>query len=87
MLAPLQDKHKGVTVASFDTTADELETLTAELGVKGLPQFRFYKASWLVLVEGWLHGVQARRARCSGMHLAWARRISWPGQNCAPSCA
>lgn len=57
----LQDKHKGVTVASFDTTADELETLTAELGVKGLPQFRFYKASWLVLVEGWLHGVQARR--------------------------
>jgi thiol-disulfide isomerase/thioredoxin len=47
MIAPhveeLADKHKGVTVASFDTTADELETLTAELGVKGLPQFRFYK--------------------------------------------
>jgi len=45
-----QDKHKGITVASFDTTADELETLTAELGVKGLPQFRFYKASAFGLV-------------------------------------
>lgn len=31
-------------MASFDTTAPELENLTAELGVKGLPQFRFYQA-------------------------------------------
>lgn len=44
---PLQEKHKGVTVASFDTTEEELESLTAELGVKGLPQFRFYKVGGL----------------------------------------
>jgi hypothetical protein len=31
-----------VTVASFDTTEEQLEGLAAELAVKGLPQFRFY---------------------------------------------
>ena len=39
----LQEKHRGVTVASFDTTEEALENLAAEIGVKGLPQFRFYK--------------------------------------------
>ncbi|GAB4816590.1 hypothetical protein N2152v2_003636 [Parachlorella kessleri] len=47
MIAPfvddLQDKYPGVTVASFDTTEEKLENFTADLGVKGLPQFRFYK--------------------------------------------
>lgn len=38
-----QEKHRGVTVASFDTTEESLENLAAEIGVKGLPQFRFYK--------------------------------------------
>lgn len=33
-------------MASFDTTAAELEALTAELGVKALPQFRFYQVGW-----------------------------------------
>lgn len=32
-----------MTVASFDTTEEALENLSAELGVKGLPQFRFYQ--------------------------------------------
>ena len=41
--ARLQAKYPGVTVASFDTTEESLENLAAELGVKGLPQFRFYK--------------------------------------------
>ncbi|KAL4424932.1 hypothetical protein ABPG77_009661 [Micractinium sp. CCAP 211/92] len=47
MIAPkvedLQSQYPGITVASFDTTAAELEALTAELGVKALPQFRFYQ--------------------------------------------
>ncbi|KAL4434271.1 hypothetical protein ABPG75_000712 [Micractinium tetrahymenae] len=47
MIAPkvedLQSQYPGITVASFDTTAAELETLTADLGVKALPQFRFYQ--------------------------------------------
>ena len=46
MIAPHVDdlaaRHPGVTVASLDTTEGALEALTAELGVKGLPQFRFY---------------------------------------------
>jgi peroxiredoxin (alkyl hydroperoxide reductase subunit C) len=32
----------GVTVAAVDTTEEKLEGLAAELGVKGLPAFRFY---------------------------------------------
>ncbi|EFN51644.1 hypothetical protein CHLNCDRAFT_139828 [Chlorella variabilis] len=42
-------KYPGVTVASFDTTAEELENLAAEMGVKGLPQFRFYNGGKEVL--------------------------------------
>lgn len=38
-----QESNPGVTVASFDTTEEKLEALAADLGVKGLPQFRFYK--------------------------------------------
>lgn len=34
-------------MASFDTTAEELENLAAEMGVKGLPQFRFYNVRHL----------------------------------------
>lgn len=34
--------HPGVTLASFDTTDERLEALAADLGVKGLPAFRFY---------------------------------------------
>ncbi|KAL4860147.1 Peroxiredoxin-2 [Chlorella vulgaris] len=53
MIAPhvdeLQAKYPGVTVASFDTTEQQLEALAAELGVKGLPQFRFYSGGKEVL--------------------------------------
>ena len=31
-----------MTIASVDTTDEKLEGLTVELGVKGLPAFRFY---------------------------------------------
>lgn len=58
----LQSQYPGITVASFDTTAAELEALTAELGVKALPQFRFYQVGWVhkrtnVLLPAWLGGV------------------------------
>lgn len=39
-----QEKHPGVTVVSFDTTEESLEAVAADMGVKGLPQFRFFKA-------------------------------------------
>lgn len=45
LYACMQAKYPGVTVASFDTTEQQLEALAAELGVKGLPQFRFYSVS------------------------------------------
>jgi thiol-disulfide isomerase/thioredoxin len=35
--------HPGVKVVSFDTTADALEAMASDLGVKGLPHFRFFK--------------------------------------------
>mmetsp|Transcript_2456 Transcript_2456/g.3885 ORF Transcript_2456/g.3885 Transcript_2456/m.3885 type:complete len:338 (+) Transcript_2456:325-1338(+) len=35
--------HPGVTFAKFDTTEDALSELSAELGVKALPAFRFFK--------------------------------------------
>lgn len=39
----LQEQYPGVTVASFDTTEEKLENVAADMGVKGLPQFRFFK--------------------------------------------
>jgi len=40
----LAQKHADIAVfASVDTTDDKLEGLTSDLGVKGLPAFRFYK--------------------------------------------
>lgn len=40
----LAQNHSGaVTFVSVDTTDEKLEALTSELGVKGLPAFRFYK--------------------------------------------
>lgn len=71
-----QDKHPGVTVASFDTTgSEELEGLTAELGVKGLPQFRFYQVRLprLVALQPDLHV-----ARCSAVLGARCRHASAP---------
>lgn len=38
----LQESSKDVTFVSFDTTEEQLEELAASLGVKALPQFRFY---------------------------------------------
>eukprot|EP00887_Chlorella_sp_A99_P004448 scaffold30.g4448.t1 len=45
----LQDKYPGVTIASFDTTEEKLENVAAELGVKGLPAFKFYAGGKEVL--------------------------------------
>ncbi|GIL60757.1 hypothetical protein Vafri_15288 [Volvox africanus] len=42
-LDSLVDKYPGVTFAKFDTTAPALESLAADLGVKALPTFRFFK--------------------------------------------
>ncbi|KXZ52644.1 hypothetical protein GPECTOR_9g689 [Gonium pectorale] len=42
-LDTLVDKYPGVTFAKFDTTAQPLEALTADLGIKALPAFRFFK--------------------------------------------
>ncbi|KAL6769544.1 PRX7 [Auxenochlorella protothecoides x Auxenochlorella symbiontica] len=39
----LQETHKGVKFLSFDTTEEQLEGLSTELGVKALPAFKFYK--------------------------------------------
>lgn len=39
----LQAAQPGVTIASFDTTDEAIESLAQELGVKGLPQIRFFK--------------------------------------------
>lgn len=69
-----QAKHPGVTVASFDTTADELENLTAELGVKGLPQFRFYK---VCLGLGALSRRLGRVARGAMLWRPYMHRL-WP---------
>lgn len=44
-----QEKYPGLTVASFDTTEEKLENVAGDLGVKGLPQFRFYKVRARVL--------------------------------------
>ena len=48
MIAPLVEelasRHAGaITFAKVDTTADALEGFIAELGVKALPAFKFFK--------------------------------------------
>ncbi|GBF99123.1 thioredoxin-dependent peroxide reductase [Raphidocelis subcapitata] len=47
MIAPLVSslaaKHPDLVFAKVDTTKDGLSTLTDELGVKGLPAFKFYR--------------------------------------------
>ena len=40
--AMLQEKYPGVTFAKADTTAEPIEPLIDELGVKILPTFKFY---------------------------------------------
>lgn len=46
----LARKHAStLTVAAVETTDEKLETLVADLGVKGLPAFRFYKDGQEVL--------------------------------------
>lgn len=42
-LDELVDKYPGVTFAKFDTTQENLEALSAKLGVKVLPVFKFFK--------------------------------------------
>ncbi|GFH24018.1 uncharacterized protein HaLaN_21730, partial [Haematococcus lacustris] len=46
-IAPYVDelvaKHPGVKFYKFDTTSEQLEALSGQLGVKGLPTFKFYK--------------------------------------------
>lgn len=65
MIAPFVDellaKHPDVTFVKFDTTADQLDTLSADLGVKGLPTFKLYKVilSWLFCMRGQLHTHQS----------------------------
>lgn len=41
-VAELAEEHPGVRIGSFDTTEEKLEALAADIGVTGLPQFRFY---------------------------------------------
>ena len=73
-----------MTVASFDTTEEALEGLAAELGVKGLPQVRFYKARPLAGAgaagrpTGWqlLRWVPAAAA-AGGRQLEAARAAAW----------
>lgn len=47
MIAPFVDelavKHPGLVFAKFDTSEEKLEPLSAELQVKALPVFKFYK--------------------------------------------
>jgi peroxiredoxin (alkyl hydroperoxide reductase subunit C) len=47
MIAPfvdeLAEKHPGLVFAKFDTSEEKLEPLSAELQVKALPVFKFYK--------------------------------------------
>lgn len=38
-----QEAHEGVKFLSFDTTEEQLDGLSSELGVKALPAFKFYK--------------------------------------------
>lgn len=45
----MQEQYPGVTVASFDTTEEKLENVAADMGVKGLPQFRFFKVNLFAL--------------------------------------
>lgn len=42
-LDELVDKHGNVKFFKLDTTSEPLEPLVAELGVKSLPAFKFYK--------------------------------------------
>jgi hypothetical protein len=50
MISPLVDelvgRHPNVAFAKFDTNSETLEAFAAELGVKALPAFRFYKVGW-----------------------------------------
>jgi hypothetical protein len=54
----LQDKYPDITVASFDTSEEKLENLSADLGVKSLPHFMFLKAGKEVIpaVTGYKKG-------------------------------
>lgn len=42
-LEELVDKYPGVSFVKFDTTQENLESLAADLGVKTLPAFKFFK--------------------------------------------
>ena len=42
--AAVTAQHPDITFAKFDTTLEPLEGLAAELGVKALPAFHFFKA-------------------------------------------
>lgn len=44
LLEELQSKHPGIVFAKLDTTAEPVEPIAAELGVKALPAFHFYGA-------------------------------------------
>lgn len=50
-LNELVDKYPDVTFAKFDTTQENLESLSAKLGVKALPAFKFYKGGKEVHTE------------------------------------
>jgi hypothetical protein len=66
-----------VTVASFDTTEDAIEGLAADLGVTGLPQFRFYKVGLSAWVElgGWMRCEGERGA--VGPSALWCPAVLW----------
>lgn len=55
MIAPYVDelaaKHPGIVFAKFDTSLEPLEPLSAELNVKALPVFRFYKGGKVAVTE------------------------------------
>lgn len=81
-LARVQEKNKDVTILSFDTTEEKLESLSDELGVKALPAFKFYKAR---LGAG--PGLAARAGGTVALaHLASfptsCRTLQIPGQCC-----
>eukprot|EP01025_Chloroclados_australasicus_P008034 TRINITY_DN12763_c0_g1_i1.p1 TRINITY_DN12763_c0_g1~~TRINITY_DN12763_c0_g1_i1.p1 ORF type:complete len:386 (+),score=60.85 TRINITY_DN12763_c0_g1_i1:116-1159(+) len=43
ILEELQDKYSGIEVYKLDTTAEQLEGLAAEVGVKAMPVIKFFK--------------------------------------------
>ncbi|WIA40358.1 hypothetical protein OEZ86_013722 [Tetradesmus obliquus] len=74
MIAPfvdeLAEKHPNMVFAKFDTSMEQLEPLSAELNVKALPVFRFYKGGKEVVEQ--VVGYKKKPLEQAVQHLAAA---------------